>query len=300
MTTLGDLTTRIQMFLQDEGAQAWEPAHIRRMLDHVLLGYARQHVAQDLLWCQAVQGKAHYPLHELGLRLTAGLDTSGTTGNLTTLTDAVAELTFLALPDPVAIGDRVRNLTDGSTGIVTTVNATTLVCAAGFTGGMENAIDTGDAYVVERPFLGQRVVTIHAVLYDGLELWRMTPEAMDRLNPQWERHSARPKYWSADRTVTPSVVRIHPAPLHSGSTLPNFPMNPLAQRWEENLVFLVSQHPQQTQDAAEVLHCLAVHEDALVFETAGRLAGQQGQWQNVSVSAGAQALAAVYRKLGGW
>lgn len=300
MTTLGDITTRVQMFLQDETAQAWEPAQIRRMLDHVLLGYARQRASQELVWCQAIQGKTYYPLNELGRLLASGNDTSGASGNLTTLTDTTNEFTFLILPEPPVVGDRVRNLTDGSSGLVTTVNATTLVCGNGFAGGMENAFDTGDAYLLERPILAQRVVAIHAVLYDGTELWRMTPEAMDRLMPRWEQQAIRPKYWSVDRTVTPSVVRIHPPPLLSGSTVPNFPMNPLAQRWEENLVFVVSQHPQQTQDAEEVLHCLVAHEDGLVFETAGRIARMQGQWQNLSVSAGAQAIAALYRKLGGW
>jgi hypothetical protein len=294
---MGELVSRVQVLLQDDAALAWQPAQVLRELDHALLRWARLQGAQALVWCQAVAGKTRYPLAEQGLTLTAGRDTSGAVGNTTTLTDATTN--FLTLPDPVIVGDRVRNVTDRSIGTVTTANATTLVCGNGFTGGVQNAIDHHDTYIVERPLTTTRVVAIHAVLYHGIALWPMTVQGMDALTPGWDTQATGPKYWSVDQMETPTVVRIHPAPLVTGSSVPNFPMNPLPQRWEENLVIVLSEQPQQSQDSAEVAHVLVSQEDLLVYETAARLASFAGEWHNPSLQAGLRALLTVYAQITG-
>lgn len=296
MATLADLTTRVQMLLQDETGDAWQAAQIRRELDHSLLAYARSHAVQDVVWCQAVQGQTHYPLNALSLHITAGKDNSGTAGNLLTLTNTLTN--FTTLTDPVAVGDRIRNLHDGSTGSITAVAATVLTCAAGFSGGMANAITTGARYVIERPLTQHRIVAVHAVLYNGIDLWPMTVDAMDRQAPAWELQATGPRYWSTDQEETPSVIRIHPAPLMTGSSVPIFPMNPLAQRWEENCVLVLSTHPQQSLDGEEIFHCLDWCADVAVWETVARLAGFPGQWQALSLSAGAKALAALTQSAG--
>ena len=294
MSTLGELTTRIQMMLQDTQAVAWQPAQIRRELHHTLLKCARQFGAQDLVWVQAVRGKTHYKLNEQSLLLTAGTETSGAS-NTTTVTDSAANFRDVS---GVVAGDRLRNLTDGSSGMITFVDIPTLVCGAGFTGGVINAMTQGDAYLVERPLEHRLVLTVHTVLYNGVELWPMSQEQMDRLTPGWEFQASGPKYWSTDQAETPSVVQMHPAPLLTGSDAPSFPMNPLPLRWEDNFVMILSESPEATMDAEEAFPWLDWYADLAVFETVARLTGFPGEWQNLSVSAGAMAIADLYRTRG--
>jgi hypothetical protein len=291
---LTDLVTRVRMLLQDPDGTAWEASQIGRELHHSLLKCARSGEAQTLLWVQAVQHKTHYVLNEQALHQYSGRDTSFALGNLTTFTDSTGAH---AVADIVA-GDRLRNLTDGSQGIVTSGDATTLTLAGGLQGGASNSFTHGDRITVERPMHERLVVQVHTVLYNGSELWPMTQERLDRLAPGWERGISSPKYWSLDQQATPTVVQIHPAPLVTGSSVPNFPMNPLAQRWQENLVLVISEAPQDTNDPEEVLHWLDWYADLAVFETAARLAGFPGEWQALSVSQGAQAVADLLRQRG--
>jgi hypothetical protein len=293
--TLGDLLTRVRMLLQDPDATAWQTAQISREVHHSLLGCARAGQAHTLLWVQALQHKTHYPLNAQALHQYSGRDSSGTTGNPTTLT---VPAPALAAADIVA-GDVVRNLTDGSHGVVFSVGAGIVTMAQGLTGGTTNSFSHGDVVVIERRLSERLVVQVHAVLYNGLELWPMTQEQLDRLTPGWERHATGPKYWSVDQQETPTVVQVHPAPLLTGSSIPTFPMNPLAMPWQENLVCVISEMPQETNDPEEVFHWLDWYADLVVFETASRLAGFPGEWQALSVSQGAGAVAELLRQRGG-
>ncbi|MBM3926418.1 MAG: hypothetical protein FJ320_10645 [SAR202 cluster bacterium] len=65
-----------------------------------------------------------------------------------TLTDALASFVVAG----VVVDDKVTNLTDGSSCLVTALTATTLTC--GLAGGVENDWDTGDNYKVENPAIG--------------------------------------------------------------------------------------------------------------------------------------------------
>ncbi len=96
------------------------------------------------------------PVHTGG-KLDKRLETP-VTGTVTTadvgtlLTDANAD--FIAAG--VQVGDRVTNITDGSTGIITAVNsATQLAIGADLTGGTENDFDLNDAYRIENPELNK-------------------------------------------------------------------------------------------------------------------------------------------------
>lgn len=293
MTTFNALTQRVRSLLQDvpdAGAPlVWEDAQIRTALNTALLDLHRWHTCQDLLWVHAVQGQRDYPLNAQSLVLLAGTDTSGTTGNLTTLTDSIQ--TFTA---SVLVGDRVRNLTDGSVGVITTVAATVLTCATGFTGGVDNAADTRDAYVVERPLSHTTVLGVLAVLYDGVELEYATRDRLDRLSPGWELRQDRPRYWTVDQADTPTVMTLTPAPLVTGSSVPQFPMAPVAQRLEQNLVLVIAHHPQTSLDGLEDIHTLDVYHTPMVYAATARLAGFEGEWQHLSLATSTQALARLW------
>jgi hypothetical protein len=101
-----------------------------------------------------------------------------------------------------------------------------------------------------------------------------------------------------DQAVTPSVVQIHPAPLVTGSSVPTFPMSPLAMPWQENLVLVLSESPEDTLDAEETFHWLDWYADLVVFDTVARLTSFPGEWQALSVSAGCTAVADLYRTRG--
>ena len=289
--SLNDLATRVSMMLQDEDHRAWQVSEVIRELDNALMHLARRHLFAEFVWINSVQHQSLYPLNEQAIFLLAGLDNGGGTDNLTTLNDSTANFTAT-----VIIGDRVKNLTDGSSGIITTVNATSLVCLAGFTGGQENAVDTGDRYVVERPLVTLRIVSVDGCLYDGVELPYATEDRLDRLTPGWELRRTGPKYWSVDSTETPSVLRVHPPPLVTGSSVPVFPMDPLPQRWQENFIVVLSDHPQQTIDAAEEIHLLQAYEDAVVWDAVSRMSSWEGEFQNPSLSTVAGALAQLVRQ----
>lgn len=294
MATLDDLTTHCRYLLQDVGIapQAWNDAQIRTELDAALSHWSRQEGVAEFVWAQAVANQRRYDLNTQVIHLQQGTDNSGGTDTLTTVTDTTVDFTTT-----VAVDDRIRNYTDGSVGIVTTVATTVLTCSAGFTGGINNSVDHGDAYGVERPVSSVRVAAIDTVLYDGQELRYATPEALDRLRQDWERRPGMPKYWTTGQGETPTMLMIAPAPIVTGSSIPVFPMAPLAQAWEQNLVVLLRHHPQQTQDAAEIVHVLDVLHPMLVHEAASRLAGFEGEWQHLALQVACGQIAQAYQRL---
>jgi len=77
-----------------------------------------------------------------------------------TLTELAAGNDFTAAPTAVVVGNIVRNISDGSSMIVTAVAATTLTGANGLTGGNTNTWSVGDLYAVELtgPALGSGTV----------------------------------------------------------------------------------------------------------------------------------------------
>jgi len=298
MNTLSDLTTRIRAVLQDDEAllssgkfPAWQSAEIRSELDQALMTLARRHLFQSLIWVNAIASRSIYPLNEWATQVLTGTDNSGGTGTIQSVTDTTQNF----VTSGVSVGDRVRNLTDGCRGLVTAVEATVLTCLAGFTGGDENAFDSGDQYVVEHPLTPTtRVVSIEAVLYDGQDLYYTEELALDRLRPGWELRHTGPIYWSVDNAQTPTVLRIMPSPVLTGSTVPVFPESPLLQDWRDNLVVVASIHPQESQEPTAALQVLDAYEDALVYDTIARFAGMEGEWQTLGLSTVMQALAQVY------
>ncbi len=294
MATVADLTLFCRALLQDviPATYAWEDAQIRTALDDALAHWTRREGVADWIWVQGVQNQRHYPLNGQALFLQASTDDSGTTDNLTTVTDSTVDFTTTVLA-----GDQVRNYTDGSTGIITGVATTVLTCAAGFTGGLTNAFDTGDAYGVERPIIASRVARIEAVVYDGQELFEATHEQLDRLQPAWEGRELVPKYWLVDQQETPTRLTIVPSPRVTGSSIPLFPMDPFPQRYAENLLVLVRHHPQSTMEANELVHLLDIEHFAVAYEAVARVARFEGEWQHPSLAVTAEGLMALFQQL---
>lgn len=101
----------------------------------------------------------------------------------TVLSDATVD--FVALG--VAFQVLVTNVTDGSTGIVTSFDETTVTCAAGLSGGLNNLWQNSDEYAVELRFpQGFRLVyveeqeTLHEVLRAPSGVAVMSPPVPDR------------------------------------------------------------------------------------------------------------------------
>ena len=59
---------------------------------------------------------------------------------------------------------------------------------------------------------------------------------------------------------------------------------------------VLSDHPQQTIDAAEEIHLLQAYEDAVVWDAVSRMSSWEGEFQNLSLSTVAGALAQLVRQ----
>lgn len=300
MTTFTTLVDRAKLLLRDTSADEdtptpkWARASYRRQLDNALARLARAGLFGNVLVIQAEAQRSLYPLNEQALWLASGRDNGGGTGSATQLTDSTADFVTAG----VVAGDRLRNLTDGAQGTLTTVAATVLTCSAGFTGGVDNAVDSRDLYVVERPLTTTVLVGIDTVLYNGRELRPATEETLDRLGhgPQWELRTKPPRYWSVDHTDNPTVLRIHPAPVLTGSALPVLPPVPLPLDWKDNLVVYYREVPQSEQEEAALVQVLPVWEDVVAYETAAALAHDEGEGLDEVTSTVFRELSALWKQ----
>ena len=300
MTTLGQLVDRAKGILNDVpldiDSPAWLRSEVVRQLDQEITTLSRRGIWGNIMIVQAEINRALYPMNEQGLFLATGRDNSGTTGNLTTLTDTTQDFVVAG----VAVDDRLRNLTDGSQGIITTVAATVLTCSAGLTGGVENVVDTTDLYLVERPVTSVAVVDIACVLYNGQELFYATEDTLDRLpGGGWEVTATpptTPKYWTVNHTFNPTVLRIVPPPITTGSSIPVIPGVPLPIPWQNNLVVFFHEQPQQSLDESISLQTLDAFEDLVVYETVAALAMEEGDYQDEAVATIARELGSLWRK----
>lgn len=75
-------------------------------------------------------------------------DTEDLTG--VTLTDTSEDF---VITDRIQVGQTITNTTSSDTGIITAVTPTTIVCAAGLSGGGDGNWDTGDGYSISRHYV---------------------------------------------------------------------------------------------------------------------------------------------------
>ena len=291
MSTLSALVDRIKRGLRDplldNEQPQWQRSEVVVQLDESLTRLGRLGVMGNVAIIQAVQGHTLYPLNAQGSFLATGVDNSGGTDTLLTVTDTTADFVTAG----VAVDDRVKNLTDGSAGMVTTVAATVLTCADGFQGGVNNSVDTGDRYLVERPLTANVVVSIDAVLYNGEDLHFATEELLDRRQgPGWETLWRSPRYWTTEATPDGTVLRIIAAPLRTGSSTLVLPPVPFPMPWQDNLLVFYREQPQQTLAEEAMLAMTDVFEDLLIYDTMATLSADEGDVQDLAV-------AVVYRSM---
>ncbi len=297
MVVWGKLIDRCKYLLTDPLLDTDDPAWLRatvgQRLNDAITGLARQGLWGTMTVVQAMANRALYPLNEQAILLIAGRDNGGGTNNLTDLTDTTVDFVTLG----VAVNDRLRNLTDGAQGIITTVAATVLTCSAGVTGGVQNSIDSGDTYIVERPLVAPVVCAIDAVLYNGYELEYATEVALDRRYAQgWETRRTEPKYWTVDNMETPTVLHVLPPPRLSGSSVLRFPPAPFFLPWEDNLVLFLREQPQTVTAEDSPVALLDAYHDLLVWQAVSGCAQQEGQHQDLAVATVAREMGALWRQ----
>ena len=290
MASVSELITRCQQWLQDEDAHAYLAAQVQTQLALEASRLANGGLLGAVAVAQAVVGRHVYPLDALGTLVTTGIATGG---SATTLVNSGADFSALGV---TANQDLLRNLTDGSTALVTTVATTTLTVAQGWAGGLLNVGTSGDLYLVETPITAQRVVDITQVYYNGERLFETTEQVLDARYDGWETWTGEPRFWLTDSATTPAELRLVPAPLRTGSAVVQIPMIPFVLDWRDNIVVWLTydapDYPSGTTD-----HSLPqAYEDLLMLNTVGELAGRQTDYENVSLAALAPAIAAVWEQ----
>lgn len=271
MIDVSELVVRCQQFLMDENEQAYSEAQIRTQLALEASKLASQRILGQVVLAQAVANVHTYPLDVMSVLITSALATSAT---VTTITQS--SLDFVTLG--VVAGDRIRDLTDGSVGIVTTVATTVLTASGGFLGGVTNTPAANDLFVVEHPITANRVVEVGHVYYNGTCLAKTTEHTLDTRRPGWETWTGEPRYWMADGEKVISTIRLVPAPTRTGSSAPTFPMNPLSMDWHDNLMVFLFEDAKA--EGVTDTGLLDVHDDIAVFQTVAQLAGRQTEYEN--------------------
>lgn len=284
MTATLDLMTRTQQWLMDEGpapgadGTAFLAAQIREQLAIEASRLANRNIIGAVAVIQGVTNRHYYPLDAVGVLVTSG---TATGGSVTTLVDSGKN--FVALG--VAIGDRVRDLTDGSTGTVTTVAATTLTCAGQFLGGVTNLPVSGAVYLVETPLTAPRVVEVTQVYYNGSKLTYTTEATLDARYDGWETATGgEPHWWLVDSATRPTEVRIVPPPVRTGSGGIQLPMLPFQLPITDNLVIFVFQDAGDLPADTSSTGLPDTYDDVLVYNTAAALAGWQTEYENVPLA----------------
>jgi hypothetical protein len=290
MTSVADLIVRCQQWLQDEDAKAYQAAQVQTQLALEASRLANGRILGAVVAAQAVTNRHVYPLDAMGTLITTG---TATGGSATTVVDGTKDFGALGV---TSSRDRIRNLTDGSLALVTSVTTTTLTASAGWTGGVTNTASSGDVYLVETPITAQRIVEIAAVQYNGERLSYTTERELDARYDGWETWTGEPRYWLTDSATTPTELRIVPAPLRTGSAAVQIPPVPFVLDWHDNLVVWLSQDAPDLPAGTTDHGLPQAYEDLLTFNTVGTLAGWQSDYENVSLQQLLPTLGAIWEQ----
>jgi hypothetical protein len=295
VSSLDDLTVRIQALLHDPDAVVWETHQIRDQLLSEIVALSRHHLFGNLVWLHAVEGKAIYDLTQQGIAVSTVELLAETEPSLTTLSHPGA--TFLS--DGVAVDDRVWLLRDGSRGQVSEVSETQVVMHAGLQGGRGNLVLPGEVVVIERPLQHDTVTAVQTVIYDGRELLWVDEAQIDRLMPGLMLRVSEPVYWSTDNQTRPTVIRLYPPPRVGGDSHTICQSCPLLFDWRRNLLIFLTEQPQGARAPKSRLRVPEYLEAPLAYRTASELLMREGDSQNLPVSVAFGAVAgAFYSALG--
>lgn len=290
MTTVADLVVRCQQWLQDEDAKAYQTSQVQTQLALEGSRLANGRILGAVVAAQAVVNRHVYPLDAMGTLLTTG---TATGGSATTLVDTGTNFVALGV---TAHQDRVRNLTDGSTALVTAVATTTLTATAGWSGGVANTATSGDLYLVETPITAQNIVEIAQVYYNGERLSYATERQLDARYDGWEAWTGEPRYWLTDSATTPTELRLVPAPMRTGSAAVQIPPVPFTLDWHDNLIIWLYQDAPDLPAGTTAHGLPQAYEDLLVYNTVAELSSRQTDFENVSLASLLPALGAVWEQ----
>ena len=226
-------------------------------------------------------------MNEQSLHIGGGVVGPESAGLVIALVDNDA--TFIT--DGVIPGDVVRLLRDGSKATISAVGATTLSFFKVLSGGQDDVLATDDHYVIQRPLVHSTVVGIQKVIYDGAELHYLSADEVMLRDLGLVSETRRPRYWTVDEERDPTTLRILGAPRVTGQSTLVSPMAPLLMPWEDNLVVFLSEEPQRSVNLVQEVNIPRAFHYPIALLTAGQLLAREGQYQNLAVSAGCNALA---------
>lgn len=317
VTSIGNLTQRIQRLMHDLTETCFSEAEVRAQLFAEVERLARQHLFGDMIWMQAVAGKATYDLEDAGILIATSRanSTPAAPADMVTLNDVNQAFVTAG----VQVGDRVRNLTNGCLATVTSVESETeIICSGGFFNPQTQlyvANEDGDDFVIERPVLSHQILGIRQVIYNGHTLSWYRREQFDRLHETLPIRPGVPRYWSTDTTERPTQLRVFPAPSASGASWPLAPMSPHALVPHANFIILawVSPHPTQDSqlasdeswlervahqsDPTQLLQVPRAFHTPLVYRAAANLLQSEGPCQNLPVAKVCEAMAQMFLQL---
>jgi hypothetical protein len=146
--------------------------------------------------------------------------------------------------------------------------------------------------------LPDSTVSVAQVLYSGQRLDYATEEFLDRKYASWEwNESDEPKYWTVNNQ-NPNTLRIVPAPLRTGSTVPIIPPAPFIMTQVDNLVvFLYRDFADQANDEVDQFPLRDIWEDVCVWRTVADLSQREGPFQNLPLAQTAEAMAELWLQL---
>lgn len=138
--------------------------------------------------------------------------------------------------------------------------------------------------------LGSATISVTEIVYDGRSLRRVDDVSLARHDRHWETVSKTPQVYTM-LLEAPQTVRLVPAPVLTGSDVPQVPGVPILQQEAHNVLAWTYVNPQDSDE--EVFQCAEVFEDIVVYETVAALCAKATEYQDLGKAAAFRALAAM-------
>jgi len=145
--------------------------------------------------------------------------------------------------------------------------------------------------------LPEATVEVVLVVYNEQRLDYASETHLDRWHAGWEALAGEPQ-WYTTSAQAPTVIRLVPQPVRTGSAVPALPPVPLIGSLVDNLVvFVTLDVADGITDATDVIPCRDAYLDWLVYETTRALASREVDTQNLPLAALCTQLAGLYQGL---
>ena len=140
--------------------------------------------------------------------------------------------------------------------------------------------------------LGAATISPVEIVYDGRSLRRVDDVSLARHDRHWESVSQTPQVYTT-LLEAPQTVRLVPAPVVTGSDVPQIPGVPMMQQEAANVLAWTFVNPQG--DDVD-FHGSEVVEDVVVYETVAALCAKATDYQDLGKAAAFRALAEMLLK----